>query len=238
MDFFPKRYIYYSIIFHFFVTALFLILPKIYFNKEERFIREYVRVDIVGMPKFTPAELKKIRNKNIKIGQKNIGKKIPKENKPNIKGFLKKMAKKGRKIPSKIVEEELSEEWGDTESGDQLREIALEGNKISKGTSIVGGTSSELGEEYEIYLASIPSMVRPYWKLPSYLLSSDLKARVRIYVTSSGKIVRYQIIQSSKNKDFDARALKAVRDASPLVPPSESLKDTLLKEGVVLGFPL
>ena len=82
----------------------------------------------------------------------------------------------------------------------QVRQIALEGNKISKGTSIVGGESSEPGEEYELYLASIPSMVRPYWKLPSYLLSSDLKARVRIFVSSSGKLLDLKLLKAQTTR--------------------------------------
>ena len=38
-----------------------------------------MRVDIVGMPKFTPAELKKIRKANIKIGGRISEKKYQKK---------------------------------------------------------------------------------------------------------------------------------------------------------------
>jgi TonB family protein len=84
----------------------------------------------------------------------------------------------------------------------------------------------------------LPGAIRGKWKLPTYLLEQNLKARVKIYISVKGELLKTELIESSGNSEFDSRALNAVRESAPFAAPPEPVGIRLTRYGVILGFPL
>ena len=115
--------------------------------------------------------------------------------------------------------------------------LLLQGNKLSKGTGIVGDGIAAT-ETFALYLGKLPMIVRPHWILPSYLLDKDLKCRIRIYLSENGKLLRSNIFETSGNIEYDNKALLAVKKASPFPELAENIKKRGIDGDIVLGFPL
>ena len=244
-------------------------LKNLFFNKPNLIIREYVQVDLVGMPKLTKKELEKLPNQinhDAKIVKKlknvsevnetkafdnkgNSGDRVSSDDnrelnkkspRTDLTNFLSSMAQK------KIVKRAKSSGKGKKkESGgkygqklNRLERLALEGNTLSKGSVAVGNNVGFSSDDYQIYLSSIPSQVRPYWKIPSYLSGKQLKARVKIRIDSVGRIISMDVIESSGVEEFDQRALASIKSVKMFSAPSKSISEFLAIKGVVLGFPL
>ena len=109
---------------------------------------------------------------------------------------------------------------------------------MSKGQALVGDALKAVQGAYVEYVSAIPAFVRPYWKLPSYLLNKDLRARIRIFVSQDGRIIKTEIYESSGVEEFDRRALGALNKTGSLPAPDKSLWGRLSAGDVILGFPL
>lgn len=221
-------------------------LSKEDFKKQE-IIQSSVRVDVVAMPKFTVQELKKAqpelaanppavetaeKSPNEGVADSKSEVEFKTQKKINLSSLLgnisskkiKKRAKKKKNAPSLSAKE--------------LNSLVMEGNKLSKGQALVGDSLNAAEGVFAEYVASIPSKVRPYWKLPSFLLEQDLRARIRIFISENGKILKTQIYESSGVEEFDRRALEALNNAGLLPVPEKSIRSRLAAGQVVLGFPL
>ena len=122
-------------------------------------------------------------------------------------------------------------------TGPDLSKLILEGNKISKGSAIVGSRSGQADGEVSQYVGALPDYVRPNWKLPSYLIDLDLNCRVRIFINSSGELIKAEVFKSSGNTEYDQRALNAIR-MSRFPAPSGRAKELATDGKIILGFPL
>ena len=91
---------------------------------------------------------------------------------------------------------------------------------------------------FQIYIAKLPEMIKPQWKLPSFLLSKGLKCRVRIWINNDGTLKRAEIYQSSGDQEYDHRAIQAVERAAPFPKLSEEYGNRAQNGDIVLGFPL
>ena len=262
-----------SLLVHLIAVLSYLYMPEslkdLFFNKPNLIIREYVQVDLVGMPKLTKKELEKLPNqinhdakivkklKNVTGGNETnvsdrndnsvnqassddnneVNKKSPKV---DLTNFLSSMAQK------KVVKRaKRSDKGKKKKSGvkygqnlNRLERLALEGNALSKGSVAVGNNVGFSNDDYQIYLSSIPSQVRPYWKIPSYLSGKELKARIKIRIDSVGRIISMDVIESSGVEEFDQRALASIKSVKIFSAPSKSISEFLAIKGVVLGFPL
>lgn len=254
-----KFYLLTSFFTHVIIWLAFFLLPKsikeLFFTKTPLVIREYVQVDIVGMPRLTKKELQKVSNKinheasvvkklktaeEIKAPVKEKLENGPKKNSKEITSFLNNMAKrkvikKGKTSDKKNSVRKvgrLGNKLG------RLERLALEGNTLSRGAVAVGDNVGFSDDDYQIYLSSIPSQVRPFWKLPSYLSGKSLKARVKIRIDSNGRIISMDVIESSGVEEFDQRALSSVKSVKIFTAPSKSIREFLAIKGIVLGFPL
>lgn len=85
---------------------------------------------------------------------------------------------------------------------------------MSKGSALVGDYTDSQNSEFSAYVQNIPGVIRPFWKLPSYLLDKDLRCRIKIYLSPIGKVIKLELQESSGVQEFDARAEKAIREAS------------------------
>jgi colicin import membrane protein len=219
-------------------------------------IRSSVRVDVVGMPKFTVQELKELQKSATPQPQEPVevkgateAKKVEvadviKENDLVIQQVDKKKTKasfmnlvadySSQKVAPKAQPKGAAEGVSDK----RLESLVMEGNRLSKGSALVGDFSDADVTEFSAYVQTVPELIRPHWKLPTYLLERELRCRIRVFLAATGKIVKLEVMESSGVSEFDARAEKAVRDAAPFPKPSDAVGARLAGSGIVLGFPL
>ena len=256
-----KNYFVASVFFHLIILFSLFFLPQsirelILGKSDQKVIREFVQVDLVGMPRFTIKELKKmspdvdlskapsIKPKNeISSNDESLENSNIEQSKQgnSLQNFLSTMSKK--KLPKyKPVENSLNKKkskgQGSVRRLGKLERLALEGNSLSRGAVSVGQNTGFSDDDYQIYISSIPSQVRPYWSLPSYLSDKNLRARVKIRLDGGGKLISLELVESSGVEEFDQRALQSVKSVKIFTTPSKSIRELLAIKGVILGFPL
>jgi TonB family protein len=219
-------------------------------------IRSSVRVDVVGMPKFTVQELKEMeKSAVVALPKEPEAVKSPDkvEAKPETEDVIKKddlvIQEKGTKKKkssflstlsdyAKVkVKKETKKGKQDGVANENLKALVIEGNRISQGSALTGDYSDEANSEFGAYVQTLPGAIRPYWKLPSHLLNRDLRCRIRIYLNTNGSLIKTDIVEPSGDPEFDARAEEAIRKTN-FPPPSESVGKRLTTSGIILGFPL
>ena len=206
--------------------------------KDVQVIQAAVRIDVVGMPKYTLQELKKMN-----LEQGNVEPEVKEESKTNetSKVEFKKQSKKvnlGNLLNSysgkKIKKVEKKKKYDKA----ALNKLVLEGNVVSKGVSATGDNNAEIDNEFKSYVQLLPDKVRRFWKLPSYLKEQDLNCRIQISINESGEVIKMNLIQSSGEKEYDDRAMKAIKQASPLPRPPALALGRVVNGDVILAFPL
>lgn len=239
-----KPYLIKAIFFHIAVVLLIIILNytmglKLFDMKDSsrkvEIIQSAVRVDVVGMPKLTIKELKEaVVEAPIKGEEKEVqGKDEAHDESSSFNSFLNKYSQKKIDLPK--AKKKGNEEAIDAK---KIKSLVLEGNKVSQGTSLIGDSLKQEMTAYNNYVGNLPNIVRPYWKLPTYLMDQNLKCRVRVYISSSGSIIKTEIYESSGTSEFDQRALRAVRAVQTFPAPPVEIATRLTAGDVILGFPL
>lgn len=225
------------------LNILFVFQPLKIEIKEKRdvtTIKTAVRVDVVGLPRHTLKELEKINlaavnsddtkdepskgvnNETSKVEFKQAKKKL--DMKSLLSGYSNKKVVKAKKRKNLKV--------------NNLKNIILEGNKISQGSSTTGDMIDEAQADFVRYVQALPDRVRPNWRLPSYLMERDLRCRIRIYVAANGKLTKIEIYESSGDQEYDQKALQAVKSSSPFPKPDKKILTRVVAGDVILGFPL
>lgn len=219
-----------SFLFHFLFIALcagISGLSSLFRNKVE--ISPAVRVDIIAMPDLTLNELRELRFDNWKesfVPEKKSPPALPTE---NFDSLLRNIGKKKVKTNSTIKKRGKKT---------RLEKLLLKGNLLSKGHLATGEKTGRITDELSLYAGGLPAKIKPYWKLPRHLMNRKLKCRIRVFIGSNGRLIKSEIVEESGEKDFDARALNAVRAASPFVAPSRKIRYNVGRGDVLLGFPL
>jgi colicin import membrane protein len=226
------------LVFLFFASGL---LNINFFHKKiefEQTIQSAVKVDIVGMPKLTVQELKEFKASDIQKGDDDAK---PEEVKAketdstvDLGSLLTNLSKK--KKPTR--KRRAKKNYGSSLSDKELKALVNEGNKLSKGETVLGDSLKESRSLFEQYASRLPSHVRPNWKLPTYLLEKNLACRIRVYISKTGEVLRTELIQSSGVDEYDSRALRAIKASNPFPVPEDSISTFLVAGQVVLGFPL
>ncbi|MEI8346268.1 MAG: TonB family protein [Pseudomonadota bacterium] len=204
-----------------------------------------MRVDIVAMPKMT---LKELQNMEIRPTPTDEGpgaikaeEKIPEipsegptflkeKKKEDFLSMLKDVSKKKLKGNDTTKNSKIKNE--------ELEKLILAGNKLSQGSALTGNQATAAEGAFIQYLQGLPDWVRPHWRLPSYLLSLDLKCAIRIYLNPQGLLLKAIVYESSGNQEYDDLALEAVKSSTPFPAPNDEIKNKLLQGEVLLGFPL
>ena len=231
------------------------VISTVFKNDDVEIIRSAVRVDVVGMPKFTVQELKAMQKEaprpkepEVAVGKKEetkvetedvikkddlvIQKESKKKNKASFLSLLNEASNK------KVEAKEQKKGKADGKDNKNLEALVLEGNRLSSGTAIVGEYSDQSNSAIGIYGQTVLDNTRRFWKLPSYLKEMNLACQIRVYLSSSGSILKLDLHKSSGNSEYDAKAEKAVRDAAPFVKPDAELAPRLANSGLILAFPL
>lgn len=234
------------------------LIHKIFGNNDIEIIRSSIRVDVVGMPKFTIQELRELEKKSAEIPKEPEvakGEKAPTKVDTDTEDVIKKddlviqEAGKEKKKKSflstlneysnkKIAKKETKTGKSQGNSDKNLEALVLEGNKLSQGSALTGDFTDGPSSEFSAYVQTLPGAIRGKWKLPTYLLEQNLKARVKIYISVTGELLKTELIESSGNSEFDSRALNAIRESAPFAAPQEAVGIRLTRYGVILGFPL
>jgi TonB family protein len=229
-------------------------------SPEVKMLQTAVRVDVVAMPSQT---LKELKSRELAPPPENPEKVIEKANEiTNEKNSLEKNSEKEEEPIGKTVEfkkvgkkdfmsllKNLSNKKVTTGTGksnskakildrEELNNLIISGNKISKGNSLTGGPGIADEGAFAQYVSAIPFRVKNFWKLPSYLMGRNLKCRIRIYINSTGELIKSNVFETSGVEEFDQRAIEAVEAASPFPAPEESFSGRLLRGEIALGFPL
>lgn len=209
-----------------------------------------VRVDVVAMPKHTLKELKNMNispEKNVKIEKQEIATKSNEnsdiefkksKNKKSFLSMLKNLSQKEVEKPKDNSKKNVKQADSFDRNKKILSNLLLAGNKVSMGSSIVGSSANYDAGELSSYIEKLPVLIRPFWKLPSYLMNKDLKCRVQIFINESGRLIKAKIFESSGNEEYDSRALKAVKQAQPFPSMSENIKGVGVNGSILLGFPI
>jgi TonB family protein len=122
-------------------------------------------------------------------------------------------------------------------TGKNFDSLIIEGNRLSKGSALVGDYSDEQASAFAAYVQNIPGVIRPHWKLPDFLLKQDLRCRIKIYLSPEGKLLKLELQESSGVSEFDTRAERAIREAT-FPTPSAEIGTRLTSSGIILGFPI
>ena len=228
-------------------------------KKNFTFIQSSVRVDVVAMPKISLKRLKAIqtlKSSNSDVGgieeetpveDKNTNDKtfLKEKKKKNFSDLLNRLSKRKVKKDKKINKKKGKGSGNKKSSGtlsnsarNELRDLVLAGNKLSKGSAIVGSSGAAVAGIVGEYLGSLPDHVRPNWKLPSFLIDKELTCRIRIFLSKTGKLLKAEVFESSGNDTYDQRALNAVRSSSPYPNLPEEVISKAINGEIVLGFPL
>jgi TolA protein len=227
-------------------------------NENLKLIRASVRVDMVAMPTQTLEELKAMTPEN-QATLEPAKVEVKAEVKPEVKEEVKEVAKaalkndvqeiakaeadkrqdflaKLKKLSGKKITK--AKPQGPSAEDQQLKKLVLAGNRLSKGTETYGDSNNGEQTAFQTYIARLPQRVKPYWRLPSFLLEKKLKCRVRVWIAMSGQVTRSEIYQSSGDSEYDQKALDAVKSASPFPALSEEFGKHALNGEILLGFPL
>ncbi len=232
------------------------LISTIFKSNDVEIIRSSVRVDVVGMPKFTIQELRdmqkvadlpKVEEKApgvkdetvVKTEAEDVIKKddivIQEEGKKKKASFLNLLSDYSNK---KVTAKEQPKGKKNGTDRKNLDSLIVEGNRLSQGSALVGDYSDQATSELGAYVQVLPDLIRRNWKLPSYLMDKNLRCRIKIYLSGSGQLLKMEINESSGEDGFDDRAKAAIQASSPFPKPSAAVTLRLTNSGIILGFPL
>jgi len=209
-------------------------------------VQSSVRVDVVAMPELTIKELKTAEfQEEVEEVPAPVEQAPEPEAKPDQPEFVEEKKKQDfasmlKNLSQKKVEEKPTkkvEKKKNVFDGAKIQKLVAAGNKISGGSALVNGSGEAAQGEYAQYLGAMPEAVKPYWKLPSYLASQELQARVRVFLRADGGLIKAELYESSGNSEYDQRAMEAVRRAK-FSPMPKGYSDRGVAGEIVLGFPL
>jgi TonB family protein len=185
-----------------------------------------MKVDLVGLP-----DLLKKDVKNANFNQK-IEKIITETKKLSLKDavFSSPTTQTLRKRNQRALDRMQS-----LEHLESLQEEKFAGNQLSTGSSTKGQVTED---EKSRYNDALIQRIRSHWILPPWIARENLAAQVQITLDARGQLVSLEFIQDSGNLSFDEAIRKTIRQSAPFPIPPEQLVDSLLHEGILLGFPL
>lgn len=123
-------------------------------------------------------------------------------------------------------------------TADEMKNLLLAGNKLSKGIGLEGPNQNHDVSDFHMYLEQLVVHIRPFWKLPGYLVEQNLKCRIRLFLSQHGDLNEVLLYESSGLNQYDEKALEAIKMAAPFPAPPESIRDRVKEGEIILGFPI
>lgn len=121
-------------------------------------------------------------------------------------------------------------------AGEESRPGALiKGNMISKGTSLSG----EARESAEAnYYDSLRDRLQENWALPVWVARQRLSAQVQLFIDGRGQLHHFRFVKLSGSTQFDDAVKRTLTESQPYPAPPRELAQSVLVDGVLVGFPL
>ena len=225
-------------------------------NNNIQLVHASVRVDMVAMPKYTQEELKVMAEDKPAMEKVEAKKEEKKEEKPaeEVKAkpnedFKTKMAKEVEEAQKhqsfltslkqlsdkKINDKKNKAKGNETQT---LKSPVYAGNKLAQGSAVTGDRNSEDLGANQLYASKVAAKVRPNWRLPNFLKEKKLNCIVRVRIARNGDVIQSEILKSSKDEEYDKKALEAVNNSSPFPALSKEIKTQNDEVEIGLGFPL
>jgi len=199
-------------------------------------VKEVIKKNNIREEKLVIKKSKALPKTNsVKVTKKDFKKKVKKR---SLSDMLKKYSGKkvqATKRKTKIVKKEESLARSDLE---KLKGLVNKGNKVRQGVALTGEVSEEILGVFDRYVVKLPELLKPFWKLPTYLQDQGLRCRIRVFINSQGKITRKSIVESSGEDDFDTRAMGSLDKIRSFPKPEQSIQKMLASGEVILGYPL
>lgn len=111
----------------------------------------------------------------------------------------------------------------------------IKGNQISKGTSLSGDARESM---QATYYDALRERLQENWALPLWLERQKLSAQVQIFIDRSGKTRNFKFLRLSGNAQFDEAVKRTLTQSQPFPIPPDDIRDKILVDGVLIGFPL
>lgn len=115
----------------------------------------------------------------------------------------------------------------------KARPTVVKGNAVNAGNSLTGLDKIE----YDRYFDDLKNKISEQFNLPQWLAQAKLRAQVLVLIDERGYVIKKVIRTSSGNEVFDAKALEAVENSSPLPEPPARLRGVLSTSGITFNFP-
>lgn len=248
-----------SVALHVFLVILAFIVARILTPSSPKdaaleILKASVRVDVVGMPKMTIQELKALqadmpktppaveekplqetKTETVEAPPKPDDVVIQEQGKAAKKSLSEMLASYSSKKAPIAKKEKRGDRTGRQEGLDSL---ILEGNRLSKGTALVGDVSDTQDAPLVAYAESMLEKIRANWRLPSFLKDLNLQCRIHVWVAMDGKLIKAELREPSGNAEYDSRAMAAVRAGAPFGTPESAVGEKMSRKGIVIGFPL
>lgn len=225
----------FSLALHLGIVLMLVVRP--YFSPEIKPFQKAIKVDIVAMPE---KDQKIVKPKKKEAPKKKKKTAVAKKSKSIAKKANKKTpvpAKKSEDVDEGVDEmaalKKLKSIKAEQKREEILEETKIKGNRIAKGTDLVGVEKIE----YTNYKTVLHSAISAEWDLPKWLVEGNLRAIAEIKIDNDGNLIYKKINLSSGNSIYDAKVMEAIEEASPFQPPPDKFKDIVLYEGVTLAFP-
>jgi len=230
--------------------AIFIVVKSLVFPGDPIVITPSLRVDLVGLPDLLKKDLANVpkalpkpnlEEKSVTKPEMPVPVAKPDElvlNPTKVKKTTTEEEKaKAKKIDSALARiralERLKDKADDTDQDDEA--IVIRGNQVSAGSSLSGNAreNAQAG-----YYDRIREALVEYWSLPPWLARQTLSAQIQIRIDPAGRVLASKFLKSSGSAPFDEAILATLRDAQPLPRPPKELVQSLIDNGVVVGFPL
>ena len=248
-----KKPLFYSLGFH--LSLVLVMVIRGYYTTDIPDFERTVRVDIVSMPdkvqKIVPPkqqpEIAKEEPKKEDPKQKpkeQVKKVEPKKEAVKASAKTQKVETKKKSPPKPPAEDLKKSELNAFEKLAAMKEAkiqdeieekqkAIAGNRIAKGTDLVGVEKIE----YSNYKSTLHKAISSEWDLPKWLLEGDLRAIALIKIDEDGNLIFKNIVSSSGNTIYDEKVMEAIVDSAPFSKPPSKFKKIVFYEGVQLAFP-
>lgn len=244
-----------SLIAHLFLFLAVLIQSVIFPSKPIPYIPT-LRVDLVGLPDLlknemkTPTSpalkeevsklLKETEQEAVDLKKQAPPKEIAKKeemtlSKASPKSDVKKLEKKNKSALDRLRSLSKIQDPSPSQVKAPSSSPLIKGNRLSPGTSLSGDAKEGAGSEY---YDMIRERLQQHWALPPWIARQKLAAQVQIFIDPKGIVKTYTFVKPSGSPQFDDAIKKTLAESQPFPTPPESFKNSLITQGVLIGFPL
>lgn len=218
-----------------------------------------IRVDLVDLPRLKLSEMenidltKPVAEEPISAPQKSVVKEVdtPPQPSPTAMKDRTKSADPKRAVESKATSSRVAELQSRLRADSRRRELverlkresgagegletrpALAGNILSQGYSLSG----DVAKDSEVFYGKATAHLRARWELPGWILSSQLRAVMRVKLSPNGRVLSKEFVLRSGQDEFDVHVERAIDLADPFPPPPEALVREVMERGIEFGFP-